>query len=292
MHIIAYHFIALHSITCHYISFSRSNTPVFQNINPDSGFKTFLSKSNFKTWVFNQHSVICQPPGPYILKCFLRKQSGFVLNSIFNRFQFSDETHLGGVASGFLYLSKISKNFRVLVGSGLFFQSPVGSELYFSLPFYLFSEKTFQNLLFWPKFQSLSWIRTLLQESSRIRTLLQSFNRIRTLIFYSYFIHFQSNLSKSFKMSQKLRVLVKTGLCSESPSWIRTLILISILRESFKNLSIYQNCYTFIKEFQNSEVLSQSPDQIRTLPQSPDRIRTLSKIGFHTSFSLVFKSFA
>ena len=93
-------------------------------------------------------------------------------------------------------------------------------------------------------------------------------------------------------MSQKLRVLVKTGLCSESPSWIRTLILISILRESFKNLSIYQNCYTFIKEFQNSEVLSQSPDQIRTLPQSPDRIRTLSKIGFHTSFSLVFKSFA
>ena len=78
----AYHFIAQHSIACHYISSSRSNTPVFKIFNPDLSFKTFLSKINFKTWVFNQHCVICQPPRPYILKYFLRKQSGFISNSI------------------------------------------------------------------------------------------------------------------------------------------------------------------------------------------------------------------
>ena len=189
------------------------------------------------------------------MKYFLRKQSGFISNSIFNRFQFSDEAHLGGVASGFLYLSKISKNFRVLVGSGLcifrVFLNLFKTTIHW--PFKpVYGHIPCPNPPFWPKFQSPSWIKTLLQESSRIRTLLQSFNRIRTLNFYSYFVHFQSNLLKSFKMSQKLRVLVKTGLCSESPSWIRTLILISIFERIFQNsfhLSKLLHFYQRISKF-------------------------------------------
>ena len=139
-HTISSHCMALHVITSHFrdpvLLFSKYLIQIWV-------FKTFLSKSIFNTWVFNQHSVICQPPGSYILKCFLRKQSGFVLNSIFNRFQFSDETHLGGVASGFLHLSKISKILESYLDQDSFSRVLVGSKLYFSLPSLPVSEKTF-----------------------------------------------------------------------------------------------------------------------------------------------------
>ena len=94
-------------------------------------------------------------------------------------------------------------------------------------------------------------------------------------------------------MSQKLRVLVKTGLCSESPSWIRTLILISILKEAFKNLFIYSKLVTLLSK--NFKILRFYP---RVLIKSGLYLRVLIESGlypklvFITSFSLVFKSFA
>ena len=112
--------IPFHCIAWHYISFSRSSTLVFKIFNPDSGFKTFLSKSILKPGLLISILSFANPQDLIFWNVFLRKQYRFVLNSIFNWFQFSDETHLGGVASRFLHLSKISKNFRVLVGSELY----------------------------------------------------------------------------------------------------------------------------------------------------------------------------
>ena len=201
----AYHFIALHSIACHPISFSRSSTLFLKYSIQIWVLKLFFQKSILKPgFLFNILS-FSNPRDLIFWNIFSENN----LDSFQTQFQLISILRWGPFRWCRFWIPsfiKNLKNFRVLVGSGLFFQSPSRIKTLLFTTFLPVFEKTFQNLLFWPKFQSPSWIRTLLQESSRIRTLLQSFNWIGTLIFYSYFIYFQSNLSKSFKMSQKLRV--------------------------------------------------------------------------------------
>jgi hypothetical protein len=76
------HFTAFQGIACHCISLSRSRTPVFQNIESRFDFKTFLSKAISNTWVLNQHLTFANPQDLIFRNVFLRKQSGFILNSV------------------------------------------------------------------------------------------------------------------------------------------------------------------------------------------------------------------